>query len=138
MRYSLDELSKAAEYLIQNHLEKEDLWCFYGEMGAGKTTLIKEVCRQLGVEDNMSSPSFGIINEYESSGGDSVYHFDFYRIKDVQEAEDLGIYDYFFSGNLCLLEWPEMVEEILPEDVLKINIILVDQNTRLLKIAADE
>jgi tRNA threonylcarbamoyladenosine biosynthesis protein TsaE len=138
MEYTLEELEKAADYLIQHYLKSHDIWCFYGEMGAGKTTLIKEICRQLGVQEGMSSPSFGIVNEYLTEQNSEIFHFDFYRIKNTAEAEDLGIYDYFFSGNLCLVEWPELVDEILPEDVLKINIILVEENRRLLKIAADE
>lgn len=95
---------------------------FYGTMGAGKTTFIRALCQHLGVRDVINSPTFAIVNEYLSGSGEPIYHFDFYRIRKLQEAIDIGYYDYTDSGNLCLMEWPELVEDILPEDTLKVNI----------------
>lgn len=112
------------------------IFAFYGEMGAGKTTLIKEICRQMGVkEDEMSSPTFSLVNEYVSSGSDPVYHFDFYRIKKESEAFDLGYEEYFFSGNFCFIEWPEKIETLLPEMHVKVNIKISD-NCRKVEIMA--
>ncbi|MBQ0024601.1 MAG: tRNA (adenosine(37)-N6)-threonylcarbamoyltransferase complex ATPase subunit type 1 TsaE [Bacteroidales bacterium] len=104
---------------------------FYGGMGAGKTTFITALCAELGVEDTVTSPTFTIANEYKSSEG-PVYHFDFYRINRISEAMDIGLYEYFDSGCLCFVEWPEMIEELLPEDVLKVKIEAVDECTRKL------
>ncbi len=95
---------------------------FYGEMGAGKTTFIKALCAALGVKDATSSPTFSIINEYRSSSGEALYHFDFYRIKDTAEAFDMGYEDYFYSGRLCLIEWPEKIEALLPPGTLKVRL----------------
>jgi tRNA threonylcarbamoyladenosine biosynthesis protein TsaE len=95
---------------------------FEGEMGAGKTTFIKTLCKELGVTDSVSSPSFSIVNEYEKQDGKRIYHFDFYRIKDQQEALDIGFYEYLDSGNLCLIEWPSKVENLLPEHCLLVDI----------------
>lgn len=99
------------------------LWTFYGEMGAGKTTLIKTLCKTLGVQDAVSSPTYSLVNEYRTSSGNPVYHFDFYRINSIEEAYDIGYEDYFYSGHLCLIEWPERIEELLaPENLLRISI----------------
>lgn len=106
------------------------IWCFYGEMGAGKTTLIKEICVQLGVLDAMSSPTFSIVNEYLDDTGESIYHFDFYRLKEETEALDIGIEDYFYSDSYCFIEWPEKIPSLIPESHLKISINLVDEKTR--------
>lgn len=103
-------------------------------MGAGKTTLIKELCSHLGVSEGMSSPTFSIVNEYLGGRGEPVYHFDFYRINDVSEALDIGAEDYFFSGNYCFIEWPDRVVELLPNDFVEININLVDEIRRMLSI----
>ena len=113
----LDDLSK----IILNNRKERDIICFYGEMGVGKTTLIKVICKELGIEDNVSSPTFSIVNEYISSLGDSVYHFDFYRIKDEEEALDMGYEEYFFKNSLCFVEWPEKVSSLIPEEALKIK-----------------
>ena len=103
---------------------------FYGKMGAGKTTFIKALCEELGVEDVITSPTFAIVNEYSTAADSSlftlhsslIYHFDFYRIKKLEEVYDMGYEDYFYSGNLCLIEWPELIEDLLPEDALRVTI----------------
>lgn len=96
---------------------------FYGKMGAGKTTFIKALCEELGVEDVITSPTFAIVNEYTiEDNGQSIYHFDFYRIKKLEEVYDMGYEDYFYSGDLCLIEWPELIEEILPEEAIRVTI----------------
>ena len=96
---------------------------FYGKMGAGKTTFIKALCEELGVEDVITSPTFAIVNEYTiGERGESIYHFDFYRIKRLEEVYDMGYEDYFYSGNLCLIEWPELIEEILPDEAIRVTI----------------
>lgn len=110
------------------------VWCFKGEMGAGKTTLIKAICDQLHVTDAMSSPTFSIVNEYQTREGDSIYHFDFYRIQSVDEARDIGAEEYFYSGNYCFIEWPELVEPILPDRRVEIMINLVEGNRRVINL----
>ncbi len=106
---------------------------FYGEMGAGKTTLIKEICNVLGISDSTSSPTFSLINEYLSEDGTPVYHFDFYRINKIEEAYDLGYEDYFYSEHLCMIEWPEKIENLLPEKHIKIQIeILANKERKIL------
>ncbi|WP_339794996.1 tRNA (adenosine(37)-N6)-threonylcarbamoyltransferase complex ATPase subunit type 1 TsaE [uncultured Imperialibacter sp.] len=106
------------------------VWIFEGELGAGKTTLIKELCEQLEVVDNVSSPTFSIVNEYETTEGETIYHFDFYRIKSEAEAADIGVDEYFYSGNYCFIEWPSKIPSLLPEEYLKITLILVSGNQR--------
>ena len=101
-------------------------------MGAGKTTLIREICRLLGVTDTVSSPTFAIVNEYRGEGIAPVYHFDFYRIERIEEAFDFGYEEYFYSGNLCLVEWPEKVESLLPDDVMTVRIDTPDEDVRLI------
>ncbi len=108
----------AARILMDNPSQR--LLAFYGKMGVGKTTLIKEICRQLKVKDLVGSPTFSIINQYITPDGNSLYHFDFYRMKSLEEAYDIGYEDYFFSGNYCFIEWPEKIETLLPESCLKI------------------
>ena len=136
---SLEKLSGTAKQLI-DHLdlkaimESENCIAFYGEMGAGKTTLIKELCRQLGINDATGSPSFSLVNEYVTDEGESVFHFDFYRINDIEEAYDLGYEDYFYSNSLCLIEWPEKVESLLPENHIQLKISIVDDEKRLLEV----
>jgi tRNA threonylcarbamoyladenosine biosynthesis protein TsaE len=107
------------------------IWTFDGEMGAGKTTLIKAVCKQLGVVDEVSSPTFSLVNEYKTTIGKTIYHFDFYRIKNIEEVYDIGYEDYFFSGNICLIEWPEKVSELLEnEDIFSIKIEKLSDDER--------
>ncbi|MFB6318148.1 tRNA (adenosine(37)-N6)-threonylcarbamoyltransferase complex ATPase subunit type 1 TsaE [Saccharicrinis sp. FJH54] len=103
---------------------------FYGKMGAGKTTFIKALCRHLKVVDQVNSPTFAIVNDYETEGDSHIFHFDFYRIKNLEEAYDFGYEDYFYSGNLCLIEWPELVEPILPQNTLEVKIEVNADGTR--------
>lgn len=106
---------------------------FYGKMGAGKTTFIKALCEELGVRDVITSPTFAIVNEYNAST-QSIFHFDFYRIKKIEEVYDMGYGDYIYSGNLCLIEWPELIEELLPEDTLRVTIEQNADNTRTITL----
>ncbi|MDL2277365.1 tRNA (adenosine(37)-N6)-threonylcarbamoyltransferase complex ATPase subunit type 1 TsaE [Parabacteroides sp. OttesenSCG-928-G07] len=109
----------------------ETVYAFYGEMGAGKTTFIKALCEELGVEDVINSPTFAIVNEYRSSTtGELIYHFDFYRITKISEAEDIGTEDYFYSGALCFVEWPENIDALLPFDVIKVVIAVNEDGSR--------
>ena len=118
---SVDALSEVSDYLISLR-EEADVIAFYGAMGAGKTTLIKNLCHRMCVTDEVNSPTFAIVNEYITEEGESVYHFDFYRIKKLEEAYDIGYENYFYSGNLCLIEWPEMIEPLLPEKYIRVEI----------------
>ncbi len=110
------------------------IWTFKGEMGAGKTTLIKSICKTLGVIDEVSSPTFSLVNEYITQNGKTVYHFDFYRIKSINEAYDMGIEEYFESGNICLIEWPNMVDEILLNEKTFDLFISINDNKRSIQI----
>ena len=125
MKIFIEDLSKiheAAREFVAN-MGESTVFAFYGKMGAGKTTFIKAVCEELGVEDVITSPTFAIVNEYRSATTDELsYHFDFYRIKKIEEVYDMGYEDYFYSGALCFIEWPELVEELLPEDAVKVEI----------------
>lgn len=119
---SLDTIHDAAKKFIAA-MDQTAIFAFYGKMGAGKTTFIKAVCEELGVEDVINSPTFSIINEYRSEKtSELIYHFDFYRIKKEEEAFDFGYEDYFYSGALCFIEWPELIEDLLPEDAMKVTI----------------
>jgi tRNA threonylcarbamoyladenosine biosynthesis protein TsaE len=119
---SLDTIHDAAKKFIAA-MDQTTIFAFYGKMGAGKTTFIKAVCEELGVEDVINSPTFSIINEYRSEKtSELIYHFDFYRIKKEEEAFDFGYEDYFYSGALCFIEWPELIEDLLPEDAMKVTI----------------
>ncbi len=117
---SLDHIREAAREFIAQMGDRR-VFAFYGSMGAGKTTFIKAVCEELGVEDVITSPTFAIINEYMGRQT-TIYHFDFYRIKKLEEVYDMGYEDYFYSGALCFIEWPELIEEVLPEDAVKVSI----------------
>lgn len=119
---SLDNIHDAAKQFIAA-MGDNTVFAFYGKMGAGKTTFIKAVCEELGVTGVINSPTFAIINEYRSeTAGELIYHFDFYRINKVEEAFDFGYEDYFYSGALCFIEWPELIEELLPMDAVKVTI----------------
>lgn len=124
----LDRIRETAREFIC-HMGNRKVYAFYGKMGAGKTTFIKAVCEELGVEDVITSPTFAIINEY-SGKDDTIYHFDFYRIKKLEEVYDMGYEDYFYSGALCFIEWPELIEEVLPEDAVKVQIQEKEDGTR--------
>lgn len=118
----LDHIEEAAREFI-GQMGDDTVFAFYGKMGAGKTTFIKALCKLLGVKDEVNSPTFAIINEYRSeTTAELIYHFDFYRIKKLEEVYDLGYEDYFYSGALCFIEWPELVEELLPLDSKKVTI----------------
>ena len=118
---SLDEIGKAAREFV-TAMGDRTVFAFYGKMGAGKTTFIKAVCEELGVEDVINSPTFAIVNEYVDGKGEPIYHFDFYRIKNLQEVMDIGYEDYVYSGNVCFMEWPELIENLLPDDAVKVTI----------------
>ena len=118
----LDNIREAAKQFIAN-IGDSTVFAFYGKMGAGKTTFIKAVCEELGVADVITSPTFSIVNEYRSEQtGELIYHFDFYRVKKIEEVYDMGFEDYFYSGALCFIEWPELCEEVLPDDTVKVSI----------------
>ncbi len=116
----LAHINEAAKAFIEQ-IGDHTVFAFYGKMGAGKTTFIKAICEELGVDDVITSPTFAIVNEYTAQGA-PVYHFDFYRIKKLEEVYDMGFEDYFYSGALCLIEWPELIEDVLPEDAVKVTI----------------
>lgn len=130
--YSLDELQTIAKGVLE-HAESKIL-LFYGEMGAGKTTLIKEICKELGVEDRIQSPTFSLVNEYRTVTNDTVYHFDFYRIEEEEEAYDIGIEDYFASNNWCFIEWPQNVENLLPLNTVEIHLSVLQDDQRNIRI----
>ncbi len=127
---SLNDMPEAAAQFVKA-IDQNTVFAFYGKMGAGKTTFIKAVCEALGVTDVVNSPTFSIVNEYRSdTTGELIYHFDFYRIKKLEEVYDMGYEDYFYSGALCFIEWPELVEEILPGDVVRVDIEELEDGTR--------
>lgn len=120
--HGVEDLSKVSDYLLSLG-EEANVIAFYGSMGAGKTTLIKNLCHRMGVTDEVNSPTFAIVNEYVTEEGESVYHFDFYRIKKLEEAYDIGYENYFYSGRLCLIEWPELIEPLLPDRYIRVDIL---------------
>ena len=126
---NLSDIDAVAQKFVDN-MGNRKIFAFYGEMGAGKTTFIKALCKTLGVAETITSPTFAIINEYNKEDGDPIYHFDFYRIKNIEEAYDFGYEDYFYSGHLCFIEWPELVEPLLPESVVKVQIVVMDNGGR--------
>ena len=126
--FELKNIHAAAQTFL-DHTKNKKVFAIAGNMGAGKTTFIKALCEQLGVKDVVSSPTFSIVNEY-SAGDEIIYHFDFYRIKNLQEAYDIGYEEYFYSGNICLLEWPERVAELLPESYVKVEITALSPEKR--------
>ena len=128
-----DDLHRAAEEFLQQIGDNRHI-AFYAGMGAGKTTFITAICDVLGVEDLVTSPTFTIVNEYKDRDGNDVYHFDLYRINKTEELYDIGFEEYIDSNALCLIEWPELGEDLLPEDTLKFNIEIVDDNTRRIKM----
>ena len=130
---SLADINEAAKTFVEN-MGDGKVFAFYGKMGAGKTTFVKAVCEYLGVDDVITSPTFAIVNEYTSATtGDAIYHFDFYRIKKLEEVYDMGYEDYFYSGSLCFLEWPELIEDLLPEDATTVTIEETADGSRVVK-----
>jgi tRNA threonylcarbamoyladenosine biosynthesis protein TsaE len=129
----LNDLEKVAQEIISFGKEN-DIWLLMGQMGAGKTTLSKELCKQLGVVDLVQSPTFSLVNEYLTKSGNVIYHFDFYRIEDIDELANIGVEEYFDSGNLCLIEWPEKVSELIPDKYLKMFIEVLEDDTRVIKL----
>lgn len=130
--YSLESLPEIASEIIASAKNKTLL--FYGEMGVGKTTLIKEICKKLGVLDNISSPTFSLVNEYQTSKKETVFHFDFYRITDEEEALDMGIEEYFFNDNWCLIEWPQNVGNLLPLESVEIHLSIINNEQRNIQL----
>ncbi|MBK7855882.1 MAG: tRNA (adenosine(37)-N6)-threonylcarbamoyltransferase complex ATPase subunit type 1 TsaE [Bacteroidetes bacterium] len=129
---NLLELPSIAEKLLSELGEKKII-CIYGQMGVGKTTLIKEICNLLGVSETVSSPTFSLVNEYTTIKGENIFHFDFYRIKNLEEVYDIGYQEYFYSGNLCLIEWPELIEQLIPLNAMRI-FIAINQGQRTYEI----
>ena len=133
IEFQLSTIDDAARQFVEA-IGDRTVFAFFGGMGAGKTTFIKAVCQQMGVtEDMVSSPTFAIVNEYEGSSG-SIYHFDFYRIRQISEAVNMGFDDYLYSGNLCFIEWPELVEPLLPEDTVRVTIEEQPDGSRILSM----
>lgn len=130
---SLDDMPAAAKQFIET-IDQNTVFAFYGKMGAGKTTFIKAVCEALGVTDVVNSPTFSIVNEYRSDDtGKLIYHFDFYRIKKLEEVYDMGYEDYFYSGALCFIEWPELIEDVLPGDAVRVDIEELPDGSRSIR-----
>lgn len=135
---NLEQIHEAAKEFIAA-MGDNTVFAFYGKMGAGKTTFIKAVCEELGVADVINSPTFAIVNEYRSdTTGELIYHFDFYRIKKLEEVYDMGYEDYFYSGALCFIEWPELIEGLLPGDAVKVSIEEQENGNRMLCFEAGE
>ena len=129
---TLNAITDAAREFVAQ-IGARRVFAFYGNMGAGKTTFIKAICNELGVQDDVNSPTFAIVNEYASNMG-PIYHFDFYRIKNTSEVLDLGFEDYVYSGNLCFMEWPQLIEELLPEDIIEVHITEKADGSRIIQI----
>lgn len=130
---SLDKINEAARSFIKL-MGDNTVFAFHGNMGAGKTTFIKAICEELGVDDIINSPTFAIVNEYRSNSGELIYHFDFYRINKEEEAFDFGYEDYFYSGSLCFIEWPEKIQSLLPNDTINVYISVNEDNSRSIKL----
>ena len=131
---TLKGLQKTAKDFLEMNKDKRN-FAFYGDLGAGKTTFIKAICNELNVVDIVTSPTFSLINQYQSDNLNPVYHMDFYRIKNIDEAYDIGVEDYFYDNGYCLIEWPEKIEEILPLDIVYVQISVLEDNRRVLKIS---
>ena len=128
-----NELDQVSKYLIENFSDTK-IWIFKGEMGAGKTTLIKSICDLFDVIDIVNSPTFSLVNEYATESDETIYHFDFYRIEDEKEAIDIGTDEYFYSGELCLIEWAEKIPSMIPSKYIEINIILQNSLNRKISV----
>ncbi|WP_397446957.1 tRNA (adenosine(37)-N6)-threonylcarbamoyltransferase complex ATPase subunit type 1 TsaE [Polaribacter sp. R77954] len=132
INYSLKNLNDLAAKIIT--VVDHKIVLFYGEMGVGKTTLIKAICKALNVQDNISSPTFSLVNEYQTINNEKVYHFDFYRINNEEEALDMGIEEYFYNNDWCLIEWPENIKNLLPLDAVEVHLSILDDHKRNIKI----
>ena len=127
---NIDSIGKAAKEFVAL-MGEHTIFAFYGKMGSGKTTFIKAICEELGVEDVITSPTFAIVNEYHTATADEViYHFDFYRIKKTEEVYDMGYEEYFYSGDVCFIEWPELIEDLLPDDAVRVSIHEIEDGKR--------
>jgi tRNA threonylcarbamoyladenosine biosynthesis protein TsaE len=133
IQYNIDQIGEAAKVVIIN-CSSQKIWLFDGSMGAGKTTLIREVCKQLGVQDAVQSPTFSIVNEYMTADGCVIYHFDCYRLKNETEALDIGIEDYLYANNRCFIEWPEKIASLLPTNRMTIKIEILSEVERKIVI----
>lgn len=129
---SLESIEAAAGEFVEQ-MGDHAVFAFYGGMGVGKTTFIKAVCQALGVKETVASPTFAIINEYRSGDGSPIYHFDFYRIHKLEEVFDFGYEDYFYSGHICFIEWPELIEQVLPETTVKLSMRETDEGSRIIE-----
>jgi len=132
IKYNIEEIEKVAKTFVEQ-IGENTVFAFNGSMGAGKTTFIKAVCEILGVEEVINSPTFAIVNEYETDRGNIIYHFDCYRLKNIQEALNLGAEEYLYSGNLCFIEWAQNIEHILPESTKMVDITIIDDKNRVIK-----
>ena len=132
----IEDYPRAAKEFVK-HMDKGLLFAFYGKMGSGKTTLIKSICEELGVEDAVNSPTFAIVNEYGARNGETIYHFDFYRIKSLEEVYNMGYEEYLYGDAYCFMEWPELVEELLPEDCIRVDINEESDGRRKVRLAMD-
>ena len=132
---SINGLKAAAANLIK-HFPEHRIFALYGKMGAGKTTFIQAICGTLGSEDNVTSPTFALINEYNTPDLSSIFHFDFYRIENLEEAYDLGYEDYLYSGSYCFIEWPEMIESLLPDNIIEVKIETQEDESRIISANA--
>lgn len=132
---SIENIQKSAA-LFKAQIGQHKVFAFYGSMGAGKTTFIKAICKELGVSDNITSPTFALINEYSDVQGKPVYHFDCYRLKSIEEAYDIGAEDYLYSGHLCFIEWPERIEPLLPENTVDVRITIEENGTRTVRLGS--
>lgn len=130
---SLDGIADAARQFV-DAMGENKVFAMFGPMGVGKTTFVKAVCEILGVEDTITSPTFAIVNEYRANTGDQIFHFDFYRIRKVEEVYDMGYEDYVYSGAVCFLEWPELIEELLPEDAVRVTLSEEEDGTRTITL----
>lgn len=130
---SLDGIADAARQFV-DAMGENKVFAMFGPMGVGKTTFIKAICEVLGVQDTITSPTFAIVNEYRTDSGEQIFHFDFYRIRKVEEAYDMGYEDYIYSGAVCFLEWPELIEELLPDDAVRVTLTEEEDGTRTITI----
>ena len=130
---SLEGIADAARQFV-DAMGENKVFAMFGPMGVGKTTFVKAVCEILGVEDTITSPTFAIVNEYRTNTGDQIFHFDFYRIRKVEEVYDMGYEDYVYSGAVCFLEWPELIEELLPEDAVRVTLSEEEDGTRTITL----